>query len=82
MKRLIASPESYNDYRVYTRVLNGLITPLRLRILLEFARRFNSVKFGGCGHDFDCCGCLCGQHMDVHYNEQSVTIRVTYSYNY
>lgn len=44
--------------------------------------RLNTLNnIGHCGHEWDCCGCLCGQSMDYEYLKKGV-FKVTFSQSF
>lgn len=80
--KFVATDESDYDYRIYERVFTGRMTKLRLKIIDRFCRLHSYHPHYRCGHEWDCCGCFCGQSMSFEYNHNQVTIRFTQSFNY
>lgn len=76
--------EHQNDIDVLhsVRTFSGKMTKLRWKILNRFARTRTVSSFGGCGHQWDCCGCLCSQHVSVSYKHNKVKIIFTQHFNY
>jgi len=68
------------DYKIYERHFSGKLTKCRYKILDSFCRK-NSFHTH-CGHEWDCCGCLCGQSMSFEYKHNQVTVTLTQSFNY
>ena len=84
-------PDSDYDYQKYERNFSGRMTKARWKKLTRFARIFSNTHIYGtspngyayrCGHEHDCCGCLCGQSMNVDYKHNQVKIFLSLSYNY
>lgn len=74
--------ESDMDYRVAQKTISReKLTPSRFKAIHRFARK-NSFSTVNCGHDFDCCGCLCSQQFEIGYTPENIVIRVTESFNY
>jgi hypothetical protein len=69
------------DYRTFQKKISGRITKMRWKLLDSYARRL-SFSGGNCGHEWDCCGCLCGRkvYMDYKYNQLIITITEQYNY--
>ena len=85
--------ESDFDRRVEVKVLKGATTPLRTKLLEQYANKYNEVNeapYGvspngyayTCGCSHDCCGCMIGTHMFVEQEHGSYTIKISTSYNY
>lgn len=68
------------DTVVSRRIFSGKLTKERYKMLDRFARKIHHVE--RCGHDFDCCGCLCGQWLEIDYKANQVTLTLTQSFNY
>jgi len=70
------------DYRQYQRVFTGRMTKRRWKIIDRFCRLNTFRPHYRCGHDWDCCGCFCGQSMDFEYSRNQVVISFSKSFNY
>jgi hypothetical protein len=68
------------DYRVYEHVIDGRMTKLRYKIINRYARKRNWR--GHCGHEWDCCGCMYAQGMDLEYKDNKWVLYKTESFNY
>lgn len=82
MDRFEETEESDFDYRKYERVFSGRMTKKRYKIIDRFCRTRSRRPRYRCGHDFDCCGCMCGQHLSFSYQKNQVIIYLQHSYNY
>lgn len=69
------------DSKEYIRTFSGKITKGRYKALESYCRRY-SFCTSACGHDYDCCGCMCGQSLELSYKHNRVTIIVSQSFNY
>lgn len=69
------------DYRTYEHVIDGRMTKLRYKILSRYARK-KSWRGGGCGHEWDCCGCMIGEYMRLNYIDGVWRITISQSFNY
>lgn len=82
-KRLVPSDDEMEmDYRVYYRTFSGRMTKKRYQLIRRICRFYSRSFRYSCGHDWDCCGCLCGHSMTFTYKHNQVKIRISYSYNY
>lgn len=70
------------DYRQYQRIFTGRMTKARWQIIDRFCRMHTWSPEYRCGHDWDCCGCFCGQRMSFKYSHNQVVISFTQSFNY
>lgn len=70
------------DYREYERTFSGRMTKKRWQIIDRFCRLQSYRPTYRCGHEWDCCGCFCGQNMSFTYNRNQVVISFTQSFNY
>lgn len=70
------------DYRQYQRIFSGRMTKNRWKIIGQFCRKHSYRPHYRCGHDWDCCGCFCGQSMWFEYKHNQVVITFTQSFNY
>lgn len=68
------------DYSVYEHVIDGRMTKLRYKIISRYVRK-NSWR-GHCGHEWDCCGCMYAQSMDLEYKDNKWTLYKVNNYNY
>lgn len=68
------------EYRTYTREFSGRMTKGRWKILDRYCRKHSWSTH--CGHEWDCCGCLCGQYASFAYSANQVTVSITQSFNY
>lgn len=82
MDRFKKSEDSDFDYRKYTRTFSGKMTKKRYKMLDRYCRLHSRSPRYRCGHDYDCCGCLCGQYMTFTYRYNAVTIHLQHTYNY
>ena len=80
--KFISTPASDYDYRCYERVFTGRMTKARWKIIDRFCRLHSFRPRYRCGHDWDCCGCFCGQSMSFEYKHNQVSITFTQSFNY
>lgn len=73
------------DTRVSEAKISGRFTKKRFKTISSFIRKtYNLGRLGFCGHDFDCCGCLCGQYAEINYlpKESAISIQLSESFNY
>jgi hypothetical protein len=68
------------DYTISKRIFSGKITKNRYKILDRFCRK-NSFRTN-CGHEWDCCGCMCSQYMEFEYKNNQVILILHNSFNY
>jgi hypothetical protein len=71
------------DFEIAEREIKGRMTPMRYKILSRYAR-VKSLKRGElyCGHEHDCCGCMCGQSMELIASHNSAKLVLAISFNY
>jgi hypothetical protein len=92
-QRFALSNESEFDTRVLVRTFAGNLTEARREKLDLIARRYtesHSHPYGispngyayTCGHEWDCCGCLIHDFMEVEYTERCATIKIIQTFNY
>jgi hypothetical protein len=81
-QKFYSTEESEMDYRIYERIFSGRMTKRRYKIIESFCRRYTYRPYYNCGHEYDCCGCFCGQNMSFTYKQNQVVIRFTQSFNY
>lgn len=82
MDKFVQLDNSDYDYCNYERTFSGRMTKARYKILDRFCRiRSRSPRYR-CGHEHDCCGCLCGQRMELTYSQGQVKIILSHSFNY
>lgn len=74
--------ESDFDYRTYERTFSGRMTKARWKIIDSFCRAHSYHPRYRCGHDYDCCGCFCGQGMKFTYKHNQITVGFSQSFNY
>jgi hypothetical protein len=72
------------DYRTYLiptgySANHGSLVKLLLARILE---QMNPEKIGGCGHDYDCCGCLCGRSVTLIEIKGKLYAKLDESFNY
>jgi len=86
------------DYRVSEMTMEGRLTPNRYKTLTKFVKKWNynhKAPYGisengyayNCGCEHDCCGCLCGESMQITFDKineslHKVIIRYSASFNY
>jgi len=70
------------DYNQYQRVFTGRMTKARWEIIHRFCRMHTFNPEYRCGHEWDCCGCFCGQRMSFKYSRNQTVITFTQSFNY
>lgn len=70
------------DYVVYQRCFSGKLTKERYKTLHSLCRIYSRRPRYRCGHEWDCCGCLCGQNMSFTYKKNQVVISFSQSFNY
>lgn len=69
------------DYNVSQYSFSGKMTKLRWKLLDRYVRK-NSFSGSNCGHEWDCCGCLCSRTISLTYSANQVTITQTENFNY
>lgn len=79
-KKFKQTQDSEMDYRISERIISGRLTKCRYKLIDRFCRK-NSFRTH-CGHEWDCCGCLCDQTMSFEYKHNAVIIKVKQSFNY
>lgn len=82
MGKFTEQEDSYFDYRKYVRVLSGRITKERYKAISSYCRKFSRTPIYRCGHEHDCCGCLCGQQMSFTNSQHAIIITLVHRYNY
>lgn len=70
------------DRTVYVREFSGRMTKERYKKLSHICRYYSQPPKYRCGHDYDCCGCLCGQYMTFTYKYNQVVITLVQDFNY
>lgn len=70
------------DYRDFERIFSGRMTKGRWKIIDRYCRVKSRSPRYGCGHDWDCCGCQCGQNLSFKYTRNAVIISLSMSFNY
>lgn len=80
-KRFKPVPNLDYDTAECTRSFSGRMTKARWKRLDRICRA-NRLSRMNCGHDWDCCGCLCGQYMSFTYKHNQVVITIYQSFNY
>ena len=82
LRNFMVAGKSDYDYAKYFRVLKGRLTKARYKAIDRQCRKF-SQRFH-CGHEHDCCGCLCGQSMSFIHNANTnkTLIIASQSFNY
>lgn len=65
------------------REITGRITYSRFKILNRYARR-HTLSRGDlrCHHEHDCCGCKCGQDIELKVYHNKAIFTLTKSFNY
>lgn len=74
------------DYRVYETVYNfpwELMSKAGFKKVYGLLRQeYPSRRSGGCGHDWDCCGCLIGVKTEITFNNKGAIVWEHHSFNY
>jgi hypothetical protein len=73
--------ETDMDRREYTRQFTGRMTKERYSIIDRYCRKA-SYTTGYCGHEWDCCGCLCSQSLSFTYKQNQTIITLVQTFNY
>lgn len=61
----------------------GLISKHGYKLIREEVRRlYEPYRPGGCGHDWDCCGCVTSVTHDISYHKDGIRIIETTNFNY
>jgi hypothetical protein len=68
------------EYSKYEREFSGRMTPRREAIIKAYVKS-RSERYH-CGHQHDCCGCLCEELFDYSYKHNQVVITRRRYYNY
>jgi len=68
------------DYRTYEHTIDGRMTKLRYKIINRYARK-NSWR-EHCGHEWDCCGCMFARNVELEYQNNKWTLRMSENFNY
>jgi hypothetical protein len=63
-KKFVATEDADIDYRTCQRTFSGRMTRARYKLIHRYCRR-NSFSTH-CGHEWDCCGCLCRQRLSFY----------------
>ena len=77
--------ESDIDYRVFERPINLPIDPEWVERALSFWKdvcNHLTISRGYCGHEWDCCGCFCGQTCRIVERDGNLFLRLSQSFNY
>ena len=70
------------DGQTSVKIINALrLTKKRFKTLHRYARN-HSHSISNCGHEWDCCGCLCSQRMELIYNYPFITITYSIGFNF
>lgn len=79
---VIANSRSDYDGQTFFKLLRGRLTKKRYKVISGFCRKYSFRVH--CGHEHDCCGCLCNQRMNfVHSTKTNKTlITISFGYNY
>lgn len=68
------------DYTKLEYSLYGRMTKGRYKILDRYVRKNNFHTH--CGHEWDCCGCMCKQTMDLKKVDNSWVLSAVQHYNF
>lgn len=68
------------DYRVYEHRIEGRMTKSRYKILSRYVRVKSWRE--GCGHEWDCCGCMFAENLKLNYVGGVWKLILTQSFNY
>lgn len=74
--------DSDMDSAIYERIIKGRLTKKRYKIIAREVRKMDIGSLPNCGHEYDCCGCLCYQWANFTHKYNLTIIKVGYSYNY
>lgn len=70
------------DTLTYIRTFSGRITKYRYKLIHRWIREHTLGHIPHCGHEYDCCGCLCRQYVNFTYKYNLVTITMIQGFNY
>jgi len=70
------------DYRLYERILIGRLTKERYKAIDRYCRMYYIEVQHHCGHEWDCCGCFCGQSLSFTHKYNQTIITLSQSFNY
>lgn len=77
------SEKSDYDYKVTEAVVIQDFNKTQWKDFSSKLRQNTLRNMGFCGHEWDCCGCLCGQSMQYEYIKKGVfKVIFTQSFNY
>jgi hypothetical protein len=68
------------DWRRYEHPIEGRMTKLRYKILSRYTRKKSWRE--GCGHEWDCCGCMFAERMGLDYVDGKWKLILGQSFNY
>ncbi len=81
--KLEENSEQEIDSQVFVREISGRMTKRRYQILARYVRvkpmKRDDLR---CHHEYDCCGCLCRQSMELQASNNGAKIFLFNSYNY
>jgi len=84
------------DYTESEKEIIVRLTPLRYKLLTKGVKKWNynhKYPYGispngyayNCGCEHDCCGCLCGESLNIEFNKIAMEwhyVKIIYSANY
>jgi hypothetical protein len=82
MSKFKPRQDSEFDRAIYERTFSGRLTKKRYKAISRWCRIASMRPYYRCGHDYDCCGCMCGQYAEFDYNRNQVTVTLVQSFNY
>lgn len=80
LSKFQATDNSDYDHRIMERCFSGRMTKARYKALRRICRSHSFSTH--CHHEWDCCGCFCGQQLSFTYKKNQVVITLTQSFNY
>jgi len=71
------------DSQTQKREFKGKMTPMRWEAIKQYVKRFNRENKPDrrCGHDWDCCGCVTRNYMEISFEPQTVVIYWSVGFN-
>ncbi len=67
------------DFTTSMKIIKGRITYNRYKRLQSYSRKHSQSL--NCGHDWDCCGCVCRTNMEVIINPSQTKLSILYTVN-
>lgn len=70
------------DCQVMEKTINCVrLTRRRMKLILAYCRT-HTKRWGNCGHEWDCCGCVSSTSMEIEYNYPFIILTYTVQFNY